>query len=67
MVLAKDALQVAVRKKNIADAMVTAYRRFFTPVAANRADMKTGIGSAITRNMGIPVRVALSRAQAAIR
>jgi len=66
VILAKDALQVAMRKENIADATFAADHGFFTAVAANGTDMETRIGFAIARCTIQPVGMALAGAKRAI-
>jgi hypothetical protein len=48
-ILAIDALQVAVGKENIADAINTAYNRFLATMDADGTDVVTCIRSAITQ------------------
>jgi hypothetical protein len=43
MVLAINALQVAIGKKDIADSCCTAYRRFFTLMITDRSNTEGGI------------------------
>jgi hypothetical protein len=65
VILAVNALQVAVGKEYIADAFITGNSRFFTLVCKNGRNSERGISLAIAQFPGEPVGVAISRANPA--
>ena len=66
VVLAIDALEVAIGEKNIAYALTPADGRLFSPVDADRSNVEPGIGPAKTRFCIQPVGMAVPRAQCTI-
>ena len=60
MILAINTSQVAALKKNIANSPLAANYRFFSPVDANRCNIKAGINSAEAGSPFKPVNTTLS-------
>ena len=61
MILTKDALQVAMRKKDVADTERSRQHRLLTLVTTDRRDRRSGIGSTIAELTVDAINAALSR------